>query len=245
MILLPAIDLLAGNCVRLVKGEYGTAHQVAQSPLETALSFQADGAQFLHMVDLDGAKGGAAAAQNRAVVAQICQALRIPVELGGGIRTLEDIHSALKLGVSRVILGSAATDLAFLSEALRQFGVKIAVGIDVKDGLVATSGWTKTSSLPYLEFAGQAAALGCKTIIATDISRDGTLAGPSIGMLRQLADAAPGVDLIASGGIKDLEDIRALCTLGVYGAICGKSLYAGTLSLKDALVVAGGQKAVK
>ncbi len=242
MILLPAIDLLGGNCVRLVKGEYGTAHQVAESPLQTALSFQRAGAQYLHMVDLDGAKGGAGSAQNRAAVSEICRALHIPVELGGGIRTLTDIHRALGLGVSRVILGSAATDLTFLAEALRQFGAQIAVGIDVKDGLVATSGWTETSALPYLEFAAEVAALGCQTIIATDISRDGTLAGPSLEMLRQLAGAAPGVNLIASGGVKDLSDIRALRSLGIYGAICGKSLYAGTLSLEDALAVAAGRE---
>lgn len=238
MILLPAIDLLGGRCVRLVKGEYGTAHQVAESPLETALGFERAGAQYLHMVDLDGAKGGAGREENRAAVAEVCQALSIPVELGGGIRTMADIDAALGLGISRVILGSAATDLAFLAQALGEYGEKIAVGIDAKDGFVATSGWTENSGLPYLTFAEQVADLGCKTIIATDISRDGTLAGPCIQMLAAISQAAPGVSLIASGGIKDLADIRALRAMNLYGAICGKSLYAGTLKLEEALEAA-------
>lgn len=238
MILLPAIDLLGGRCVRLVKGEYGTAHQVAESPLETALGFERAGAQYLHMVDLDGAKGGAGREENRAAVAEVCQALGIPVELGGGIRTMADIEAALELGISRVILGSAATDLAFLAQALREYGEKIAVGIDAKDGFVATSGWTENSGLPYLTFAEQVADLGCKTIIATDISRDGTLSGPCTQMLAAISEAAPGVSLVASGGIKDLADIRALRAMDLYGAICGKSLYAGTLDLKEALEAA-------
>lgn len=238
MILLPAIDLLGGRCVRLVKGEYGTAHQVAENPLETALGFERAGAQCLHMVDLDGAKGGAGRAENRAAVAEVCRALRIPVELGGGIRTMADIEAALSLGISRVILGSAATNLPFLAQALGEYGEKIAVGIDAKDGFVATSGWTEHSNLPYLEFAEQVADLGCRTIIATDISRDGTLAGPCTQMLAAISQVAPGVNLVASGGIKDLADIRALRAMRLYGAICGKSLYAGTLKLEEALEAA-------
>ena len=243
MILFPAIDLLGGSCVRLVKGEYGTAHQVAESPLEAALGFYRAGAKALHMVDLDGAKGGVGSAQNRSAVAEICGILPIPVELGGGIRTLLHIEKALALGVARVILGSAATDLSFLAQALSEFGEKIAVGLDVREGYIATSGWTETSSLPYLEFAQQAQSLGCKTMIANDISRDGTLCGPGIQMLRALQKAVPGVMLIASGGIRDLTDILALKDLGIYGAICGKSLYAGTLDLQEALEAAGQQNA--
>ena len=235
MIILPAIDLLGGRCVRLSKGEYDTAREVAADPMETAERFFNAGAEYLHTVDLDGAKRGEGQQENRRVIREIAKKGWFPVEIGGGIRTLDDIDRALDDGASRVILGSAATDLAFLERAVAGFGDGIAVGIDAKDGLVATSGWTETGTLGYLDFAKAVAELGVGTIIFTDISRDGMLTGPNTEMLKALKTALPGTDLIASGGVKTAEDIRKLKMLGMSGAICGKSLYAGTLDLGEAI----------
>ena len=235
MIILPAIDLLGGRCVRLSKGEYDTAREVAADPLETAERFYLAGAEYLHTVDLDGAKHGEGQKENRRVIREIAKKGWFPVEIGGGIRTIDDISRALDDGATRVILGSAATDLVFLEKAVAGFGESIAVGIDAKDGLVATSGWTKTGTLGYLDFAKTVAGLGVGTIIFTDIGRDGMLTGPNTEMLKALRSALPGTALIASGGVKSAEDIRELKALGMSGAICGKSLYAGTLDLGEAI----------
>ncbi len=234
MILFPAIDLLGGQCVRLKAGEYDTAHKVAESAFETAKRFWEAGATHLHMVDLDGAKDGSASRMNRQAVFEIANRLPIKVELGGGIRTLDDIRTVAEGGVARIILGSAATDLGLLKEAVLRYGERIAVGLDVKNGRVAVAGWTKETSLPYLEFAKTVAGLGVRTIIFTDISRDGMLEGPNFDMLSELQRAVD-VDLVASGGVKDLSDIKRLKAMGIYGAICGKSLYAGTLDLAQAV----------
>lgn len=239
MIIFPAIDLLGGNCVRLYKGKYDSAGKVAEDALETAKRFKAAGAEYLHTVDLDGAKNGKGATLNRRAVYNICKSLDIPVELGGGLRTMDDLDEAYDCGVSRMILGSAATDLDFLAKALDKYGDKIAVGIDAKDGYVATAGWIEKTKLYYLDFAKTVADMGVKTIIFTDISRDGTLEGPNLDMLASLSEAV-GCNITASGGIKSIDDIKKLADMKLYGAICGKSIYAGTLDLAEAIKVAKG-----
>jgi len=235
MIILPAIDILGGQCVRLTKGEYGTASKVAADPYETAKSFEADGATFIHMVDLDGAK--AAKPVNTEIFVNAAKTVNIPIELGGGIRDMETVDYYIQNGISRVILGSAALrDPEFVKQAVAKYGEKIAVGIDAKDGFVSADGWLNTSEVGYIEFAQLMEKCGVRNIIFTDISRDGTLSGPALGMLGELKNAL-GSDMLltASGGIKSIDDIRALKELGVYGAICGKSLYSGTLSLREAV----------
>ena len=236
MIILPAIDLLSGSCVRLVKGEYDTAHKVAEDPLRTALGFKAAGAEYLHMVDLDGAKDGAKSRLNRKAVAEIIKSINIPVELGGGIRTMEDIEEAVNIGVSRVIIGSAARDKNLLKKAVDKYGDKIAVGIDAKDGFVAVAGWKETTKLDYLEFAKGIEDIGVSNVIFTDIGRDGTLEGPNFAMLEALKDKI-NIKITASGGIRDIDNIKALRDMQLYGAICGKSIYAGTLDLKEAISI--------
>jgi len=235
MIIFPAIDLLDGSCVRLQKGVYESAGKVAEDPLKTAKGFEAVGAEYLHMVDLDGAKNGEGCRKNRAAVARIVAECGMPVELGGGIRTIKDIEDTLACGVTRVILGSAATDLDFLARAVSRFGERVVLGIDAKNGYVATAGWLKDSGLYYLDFAKTACEIGIKTIIFTDISRDGMLTGPNLDMLAALQSAVPQCSITASGGIKSIEDIEALAKMGLYGAICGKSIYAGTLDLAAAI----------
>lgn len=236
MIIFPAIDMLDGNCVRLYKGEYASAGKVAENPMETAQRFIDAGAQYIHMVDLDGAKNGEGAEKNRRAVYEITQKFGVPVELGGGIRTLEHIKSVIEYGVSRVILGSAATDLEFLSSACDLYGDKIAVGIDAKDGYVATAGWIQKTGLYYTDFAKSVEKIGVKNIIFTDIGRDGTLEGPNLEMLKELSQSVK-CDITASGGIKDISDIKAIKEMGLYGAICGKSIYSGTLDLAEAIKI--------
>lgn len=238
MILLPAIDIKDGNCVRLLKGDYGTVEKVAENPFETAKSFRAAGAEYLHMVDLDGAKDGKRV--NRALFLEMAKKTDLKIELGGGIRTMEAVDDYLTNGIERVILGSVAVkDPKFVREAVEKYGERVAVGIDAKNGMVATEGWLDTSNVSYLDLAKAMVSIGVKTIIFTDISRDGTLAGPNLEQLETIQKAA-NCQIIASGGIRDLDDIRHLRDLGLYGTICGKSLYKGTLDLKTAILEAGG-----
>ena len=236
MIILPAIDIKDGNCVRLIKGDFDTVHKVAENPLQTARSFEQGGAEWLHMVDLDGAKD--AAPKNRPVFLEIAARTRLKVEVGGGIRDLETVEEYLTHGIARVILGSVAVKKPEVVRiAVREYGERIAVGIDARDGMVAVDGWLGKSEVNYLDLAHAMADVGVKTIIFTDISKDGTLTGPNLDQLAQINGAAD-CNIIASGGISSIEDIHALKKLGLYGAICGKSLYQGTLSLKEALKVA-------
>ena len=236
MIILPAIDIKDGNCVRLIKGDFDTVHKVAENPLQTARLFEQDGAEWLHMVDLDGAKD--AAPKNRPVFLEIAARTRLKVEVGGGIRDLETVEEYLTHGIARVILGSVAVKKPEVVRiAVREYGERIAVGIDARDGMVAVDGWLGKSEVNYLDLAHAMADVGVKTIIFTDISKDGTLTGPNLDQLAQINGAAD-CNIIASGGISSIEDIHALKKLGLYGAICGKSLYQGTLSLKEALKVA-------
>ena len=240
MKLFPAIDIRGGKCVRLLKGDFDQETVFSDSPADMAAQWESQGAEFLHLVDLDGARAGKP--QNLETVKAILAKVKIPVELGGGIRTLEDIKEVLGLGVRRVILGSVAVhDPALVKAACEQYGDRVVVGIDAKDGMVAVEGWGQTSNLEAPVLGRMMAEAGVKTIIYTDISRDGTLGGVNVAATVEMAEKS-GLEVVASGGIKDLEDIKALKEYeksGVAGAILGKSLYMHTLDLKEALAVAG------
>jgi len=240
MKLFPAIDIRGGKCVRLLKGDFDQETVFSDSPADMAAQWESQGAEFLHLVDLDGARAGKP--QNLETVKAILAKVNIPVELGGGIRTLEDIKEVLGLGVRRVILGSVAVhDPALVKAACEQYGDRVVVGIDAKEGMVAVEGWGQTSNLEAPVLGKMMAEAGVKTIIYTDISRDGTLGGVNVAATVEMAEKS-GLEVVASGGIKDLEDIKALKEhekSGVAGAILGKSLYMHTLDLKEALAVAG------
>ena len=243
MLILPAIDIKDGECVRLLKGDYATAHRVAESAVDTAKAFQAAGARWLHMVDLNGAK--AAEPVNYELIFSVLKNCDLKIEVGGGIRNLETIDFYLSHGISRVILGSVAlNNPALVRESVQKYGEQIAVGIDALDGNVAADGWTKTSSVNYLELAKQMEQDGVKHIIFTDISRDGTLTGPNLIMLDKL-NRAVSCGIIASGGVSNIKDIANLLDLGLYGAICGKALYSGNLDLKTAIMLCESAEEVK
>ena len=233
MIILPAIDILGGKCVRLYKGEYGTARQVASSAEETVKSFEEAGAGYIHMVDLDGAKEGTTV--NRDLFASLAKMTNVPIELGGGIRNMETVDMYLGCGISRVILGSAALrDREFLKRAVDKYGEKVAVGIDAKNGKVSVSGWLDDSDKDYIEFAREMEAVGVKNIIFTDISKDGTLAGPNLEQLSALSKSVK-CDITASGGVHNIDDIKNLLDMNLYGAIAGRAIYDGTLDLREAV----------
>lgn len=241
MIVLPAIDLKDGRCVRLLRGEFSTVHTVADDPVSVAQAFADAGAVMLHMVDLDGARGGVG--KNREIVKTVINAMRgrLSVELGGGIRSLADIEAALALGVHRVVLGSAAvSDLGLVTQSVKRYGAHIAVGIDALEGRVRTAGWTQDSGLDCIEFAKRMEAAGVETIIFTDIETDGALNGPGLQCLTALR-AAVSCRIVASGGVTVLEDIRRLKQAGMEAAIIGKALYAGTIDLAQAIREAGEQ----
>ena len=243
MIIFPAIDIIGGQCVRLVKGDYATAEKVAENPLETAKQFEAAGAEWIHMVDLDGAKAGYPV--NTEIYKSIAQNTNLKVEVGGGIRTLDTIQAYLDLGIARVILGSAALkNPQLVADAVQKFGAeKIVVGIDAKDEMVATEGWLETSNVHYIDLAKAMIAAGVKTFIFTDISKDGTLSGVNTEQLKKLADATAGqCNIVASGGVHTIDDIIACRDLGLYGTIAGKSLYQGTLDLSEAIETAATVK---
>lgn len=236
MLIFPAIDIHNQTCVRLYKGDFATAQKVAEDPLKTANSFREAGAQWLHMVDLDGAKNGSP--QNREIFVTVAKESGLKLELGGGIRDMQTVSYYLEQGISRVILGSAAVkNPSFVKEAVKEYGERIAVGIDAKNGMVAAEGWLSTSDVHFLDLAKQMEAIGVTCLIFTDISKDGTLSGPNLEQLAAINEAV-SCDVIASGGVTNLSDIKALKELGLYGAICGKSIYQGTLSLKEAILEA-------
>lgn len=237
MIILPAIDIKGGQCVRLTQGDFNTVEQVAENAYDTAVSFAQEGAKWIHMVDLDGALMGMSL--NAGIFMDIVRRTKLKVQIGGGIRTLEQIDNYLSGGVKRVVIGSLAiSNPGFVRSALALFDEDaIAVGIDARDSYVRADGWTKDSTLHYLELAMRMRDIGVKTIIYTDISRDGTLKGPSIAGLSALKSVVPDMRIIVSGGIRNLDHIRELNKLDVYGAICGSSLYQGTLSLRDAIKI--------
>lgn len=233
MIILPAIDIIDRKPVRLYQGDYAQKEIVGSSVMELAKNFEQSGAEYIHLVDLDGAKEGKRV--NHEIILETAHALDVPVEVGGGIRTMAQIESYLENGIDRVILGtSAMEDPQLLQNALRRYGERIAVGIDCRDGLVYGRGWLEASELHYITFAKQLEEMGVQTVIVTDISKDGTLSGPNTDMLAALKEQS-GMRIIASGGIRSIEDIAALKQLGLYGAITGKAMYHGTLDLKAAI----------
>ena len=239
MILFPAIDLKDRKVVRLYNGDFATVHQVAEDPLETARAFWQAGARHVHMVDLDGARDGVR--QNGGLVRTVAEQSGLRVELGGGIRSMEDLEEVFELGVWRAVLGSAAVeDPAFVREAVSRYGGRIAVGVDTKDGKVRTAGWVRDSGMDDLEFVKEMESIGVKTIIFTDIATDGMLSGPSFQQLEALQKTVP-CNIVASGGVATLDDVKRLRDMGLYGAIIGKAYYAGTLDLPQAVKEAGPQ----
>ena len=238
MIVIPAIDLKDGRCVRLRQGRMQDETVYSQEPADVARRWADEGAQVLHVVDLNGAIEGSP--RNRAAIEAILKAVTIPVQVGGGIRTLETIESYLSSGIERVVLGTAVVrDQSILAEACRRFPGRVIVGVDAKGGKVAVQGWTDVADLDAANFVGRLAGLPVYAVIYTDIARDGMLEGPNIDGLRRMAEACP-VPLIASGGITRTEDLRRLGTLGpkVIGAIIGKALYEGLLDLRSAMAAA-------
>ena len=239
MIILPAIDLRDGKCVRLLKGNFAQETVYSTEPEEVALRWAREGAEFLHVVDLDGALAGKP--QNTEAIKKILNSIQIPMEVGGGIRTLETIDATLELGVSRVILGSAAVqNQALVKNACQRYGNRIAVGIDAKDGIAAIDGWGVSGGISAIDLAKELSSYGLETIIYTDISRDGTLSGVNVEATAKLA-LESGVNVIASGGVRSLEDIHSLkarAADGIIGVIAGKYIYEGTLSLPEAIVAA-------
>ena len=233
MIIFPAIDIIGGKPVRLYKGDFSTAQQVADDALETAQQFVQAGAQWIHMVDLDGSLEKKPV--NAKTFTDVASKTSLKVEIGGGIRTMQDIDFYVNNGISRIILGSVALkNPELVKEAVKEFGNIIAVGIDAKNGFAATEGWTESSDVYFTELAKRMEDVGVKTIIYTDISKDGTLSGPNI---EQLIEINKAVSCDITGGITDINDIIALKNENLYGAICGKSIYNGTLKLSEAVEV--------
>lgn len=241
MIIFPAIDIRGGKCVRLTEGRFDQETVFADNPVEMALRWAREGAEFLHVVDLDGALAGKS--MNLSTVTEIAKAVTIPVQLGGGIRTMENIDEVLKAGIHRVILGSIAVrQPELVKAACKEYGERIVVGIDARDGQVAVEGWGVTGGIGAEELAKRMAAAGVARIIYTDISRDGTLSGVNVPATRSLARAA-GIPVIASGGVSGIDDILAVKQAspdGVEGVIVGKAIYTGSLLLPEAINVARG-----
>ncbi len=239
MQIFPATDILGGKVVRLTKGDYNQVKIYADSPAEMAKQFMADGATNLHMVDLDGAKDGAPV--NYEAIREAAKIDGLFIEVGGGIRNMQRIEDYLSLGVKRVILGTAAIrNYPFVEEAVKEFGNAVAVGVDAKDGFVAVSGWQETTTVNSVEFCKKLRDSGVATVIYTDISKDGMLSGTNLEIYKELSEIK-GLDIVASGGITFADELRTLNEMGIYGAIVGKAVYEGKLSLKEALI-AGGAK---
>ena len=232
MKIFPAIDIEDGHCVRLKQGKIQDLTVYGDDPVKMALKWESLGAKYLHVVDLDGAFKGNGV--NTEVIHRICQAVKIPVEVGGGIRNEASIDKYLSLGAGRVILGTVAvTNYPFVEEMVRKYGDKIAVGVDAKDGFVATHGWLETSEVRGVDFCRRLRDTGVKTVIYTDISRDGKMQGTNLELYKELSQIE-GLDIVASGGISSLKEIEILKN-EVYGAILGKALYLGAIDLKEAL----------
>lgn len=236
MYIIPAIDLIDGKAVRLQKGDYNKVTVYSDCPAEVAESFERDGAKMLHVVDLDGAKDGTTA--NFDTVKEIIRRTGLSVEIGGGVRNIERVQKYIDIGVDRVIIGTAAiTDPDFLKEAVKLYGEKIVVGVDVKDCYVAIKGWLEVSEVSCNDFCKTLCDLGVKTVICTDISKDGMMSGTNLELYRDLSRRF-GMNIIASGGVSTLDDVRALGKMNMYGAILGKALYTGAVKLTDAVSVA-------
>ncbi|MBR6782389.1 MAG: 1-(5-phosphoribosyl)-5-[Clostridia bacterium] len=241
MYIFPAIDLYDGKAVRLYKGDYTQMTVYSDNPIEIARDFEAAGARFIHMVDLEGARDGST--PNLSIVADVAQNTSLFVEIGGGIRDMETVEKYLSAGVSRVILGTAAVNNEdFLREAVAKYGERIAVGADVKDGYIAIKGWLEQSAYTLEAFMEKMQAIGVKTIICTDISKDGAMKGTNRELYRELSQRF-SMDIVASGGVSTMEDIHALTAMNLYGAIIGKAYYTGAIDLAEAIRAAGEKEA--
>ena len=239
MIIFPAIDLYGGKAVRLYKGDYAQMTVYDDNPAAVAAKFKAAGATHMHMVDLEGAKTGGT--PNLETIKSVVKSAGLFVELGGGIRSFDVMETYLDAGVNRLILGTAAvTDEGFAAEAVKRFGNAVAVGVDVKDGFVAVKGWTEKSSYTCFDFCRKMRDCGVKTIICTDISKDGAMMGTNRELYKNLS-AELDIDIIASGGVSTLDDIQALADMGLYGAIIGKAYYTGAIDLAAAIEIGAGK----
>ena len=235
MRLYPAIDMIDGQCVRLVQGDYGQKTTFSDDPLAVAMRWQEEGGEFIHLVDLDGAKSGDM--PNFEVICRIASELNIPIEVGGGIRNMHAVEQYLEHGIQRVILGTAAIkNPAFIQEAVKEYGARIVVGIDAKDGMVAINGWEEVSEISALSLAKQMEEMGVSTIIYTDIATDGMLKGPNVSAMREMTEHV-NVDIVASGGVTTLNDLERLSKTDVEGAIIGKALYTGHILLPEAIAL--------
>ena len=236
MILFPAIDLYEGKAVRLFRGDYAQMTVYSEHPEEIGRDFAEKGATHVHLVDLEGARDGTT--PNLDTVLRIREESGLFCEIGGGIRSMETIHTYLSAGLDRVILGTAAVEnRALLRQAAERYGERIAVGVDVRDGFVAVKGWTEKSSLGFMEFCKEMEKEGIRTLICTDISRDGAMRGTNREMYRQLSESL-GLQITASGGVSSLEDVAELRKMNLYGAIIGKAYYTGAIDLREAIEVA-------
>lgn len=236
MIVYPAIDIKDGKCVRLTQGEFSDVTVYSDSPVETALKWELMGAEYLHVIDLDGARIGKP--QNIPTISEMAVKCGIPIQLGGGIRTIETIEIILSKGVHRIILGtSAVVDPQLVKEATGIFGNNLAIGIDAREGMVAIEGWATTSKFTASEFARRMEDIGAKTIIYTDISRDGMLKGPNLKAMEDMIKNV-NIEVIASGGVSSIEDVKNLKDIGMHGAIIGKALYTGDVNLTEAIEIA-------
>ena len=234
MELFPAIDLFGGKAVRLLHGDYNDMTVYSEKPFEVACDFKSAGADYLHLVDLDGAKNGDTT--NFEVIENIVSNSGLQVEVGGGIRNMEAVERYLALGVMRAIIGTAAvTDPKFLLEAVGKYGERIAVAVDIKDGFVATHGWLKTSNESCFDFCEKLQSIGVKTVICTDISKDGAMQGANNELYHSLSKRF-SMDIIASGGVSSIDDLLRISETGVKGAILGKSIYTGSIDLKTAIM---------
>lgn len=231
----PAIDIKDGHCVRLLQGRFSDVTVYGDNPAETAKQWERLGGEYIHVVDLDGALKGHGV--NADVIKKICESVNVPVQTGGGIRTMEDIEAKLNCGIARVIIGTkAVSDSDFVKRAVDKYKEKIVIGIDAKDGMVAVEGWEKTSDFTAVEFAKKMADIGVKTIVYTDIATDGTLAGPNIAAQTEMVKSVKA-DIIASGGVGNTEHIKSLIPTGVEGVIVGRALYTGDVKLDEAVSI--------
>lgn len=237
MQILPAIDIFDKKAVRLYKGDYNKM-TVYGTPVEIASGFAEKGASYIHLVDLEGARAGESS--NFETVASVISSVNVPCEIGGGIRNIHTVEKYVSAGADRIILGtSAVSDKAFLKESIKEFGNKIAVGVDARDGIVSISGWTEQSGIKTLDFIGEMLSLGIDTVICTDISKDGALAGTNTGLYREILSMYD-LKLIASGGVTTIEDVKELRKCGAYGAILGKAIYNGNIDLSEAIKAGEG-----
>ena len=235
MIIFPAIDMKDGKCVRLEQGLFDKVTVFGENPVEMAKKWESEGGEFLHLVDLDGAKDGVP--KNLEIIKDICKSINIPIQLGGGIRNKETVKILLDAGVSRVIVGTMAiNNMELLKELVTEYGERIVVSIDAKDGLVAVDGWVNVSEVDSIDLVRELETIGVGTIVYTDIAKDGMMEGPNFDIYKTLSESTK-IDVIASGGVSSIENVEKLKKMNMYGAIIGRALYTGDIKMKDALEV--------